>query len=139
VADQAAAFGLRADHEPRGVDQRDHREAPALAEREEVGGLDRRLAGERSGKVRRLVGDHPDRDPVDPRQCRHQLGGVRLAEPGHRVDVGEGLDHRTYVEGLAVVVGEERSQVGLVDGLAALGGRLEVGEDAAYVVRKRRA
>ena len=104
VADDPLALDRGADHEPGHVGEKEQRDVERVAGHDEasrlVGGVDEQDAA----LLARLVGDDPDRPPVEPRVADHQLlrpAGVDLAE---RARVDERVDQVLDVErGLLVV------------------------------------
>jgi len=100
VTNQSRRLGLPADHVPRSVDERDDRQPEGVAQLKEAGCLVGGLAGERSGAVTGVVGDHTDRPALDPRKGRDELWAEALAKNGHRPLVGQRLDDRDHPEAL---------------------------------------
>ncbi len=128
VADEPGRLRLRPDHHPRRVDQRDQRQAEGVAKLHETGGLVGGVAVDGARKMHRVVGDDPERPPVDPHERRHHRRAEALAEEGGRALVGERLDHRVDVIGAAAALGHQLAQPGLVVGGSRFQRALEVGE-----------
>ena len=129
MADQAGRLGLGPDHEPRGVDQRDDRQAEGVAELQEARRLVGGVAGDRAGHVAGVVGDHAERAALDPGQRGDHLRREALAQEGDRALVGERLDDRPTGRRRGAARSGTSSRSARLVGLGARRSRpLEVGE-----------
>ena len=114
AAHERLGLGLRPDHVPRGVDERDDRQAEGIAELQEA----RRLVGcrgrDRAGHDDGVVGDDPHRPAFDAGQGGDHLGREALAQERHRSLVGQRLDDRRDLVGAALALGNELAHPCLV-------------------------
>ncbi len=131
VPEHRRPLRVRAGHDPRGVHQRDQRDAEGVAQLHEPGRLVRGVGCQRAGHVQRLVGEEPDGTAVDAPERGHHLGCVLLAQEGHRALVSQGGDDRADVVRAALPLREDLSQHGLVRRRAGLPRALEVADQGA--------
>ena len=92
VAGDAAVLVLAADHEAGDVLQEHQRDAALVAELDEVGALERRLAEEDA-----VVGDDADLVAPDPREPADQRLAVELLELVEPAGVDDPADHLAHV------------------------------------------
>ena len=97
AAEDAAALGVRADHQAGHVLQEDEREVERVAEVDERGLLRQRRNVHHAGALHRLARDDADRLPLDPRQAAEHAGAVPLAPRLDAVRVEDRLEHLAHV------------------------------------------
>ena len=102
-----SGFVLATDHEARHVLQEHQGNTAAVAELDEVCGLEGRF-----GEEHAVVGDDPDRVPVQMSETSHERGAVLGLELVELTAVDQSRDHLVHVVGLAWIGGHDRAQVG---------------------------
>jgi len=104
VPDQRRVLGLGPDHDPRCVAEKQHRQPERLAQLQEARRLVGTVARDRAGEMHRIVGDDPDRVPLDARERGDHAAPKAGSQLEHGSRVGDDLDGAVHVVSTSAVL-----------------------------------
>ena len=128
MAHDAGLLGLRADHEARGVAQRDDRQIEGITQLPEPGGLVAGRRVDRAAQVHRVVGDQAHRPALDANQCSQDADPEVRPQLQHRPGVGELLDDGAHVIDPQPILRDGVAQQALIAAAPVLDRALEIGQ-----------